>query len=126
MRVRLQRSRAMQPVSDETLATYTAARAFLFGEWFGATLMVASYTLLYAFTLGARLKPLVTLPVCLGLLVLGAAAFLRSRTIYLRLDFAWARRWHAAAGLVAGSAAFFWSLFAFLEVLAFYGVRVGP
>lgn len=109
------------------MAAYSAARAFLLGEWFGASLAVASFTLLYLFAFAGRggsMGP--GLIACLLLLVLGAAIYLRSRTYYLRVGFDYAPRWHVAALVVAGAAAVFWVLFAFLAVLAYLGFPVAP
>ena len=50
----MQKARAGMAVSEETVAAYTAARGFLMAEWFGASLMVASFTLLYLLTFGSR------------------------------------------------------------------------
>lgn len=122
----MQRSRANQAVSDDTVAAYTAARAFLMGEWFGACVVVASFTLLYAFILGARMAPVVAIPVCAVLSALGGFVFWRNRTYYSRLDFPWAMRWHVTALVVAGAGAIFWLLFVLLSVLAAFGVNVGP
>src|SRR5688572_17995986 len=98
------RSGGTDPVVDETVAAYSAARAFLLGEWFGASLAVASFTLLYLFTFAVRgVSVPLELGVCLVLLVLGAVIYLRSRTYYQRVGFDYAPRWHGAAVVVAGS-----------------------
>jgi hypothetical protein len=121
------RSGGTDPVVDDTVASYAAARAFLLGEWFGASLAVASFTLLYLFTFAARGIPvLVELGACLGLLAVGAVVYLRSRTYYQRVAFNYAPRWHNAAVVVAGSAGIFWLMLAFLIVLTYFGVDVLP
>lgn len=121
------RSRLQQDVPADTVAAYAAARAFLLGEWFGASLAVASFTLLYLFGfVSAALDARIGLAACLALLSLGALVYLRSRTYYLRIGFDYAPRWHVGALLVAGSAGFFWLLFAFLAVLAYFGFPVAP
>lgn len=123
----MQRSREGQPVTEETRANYTAVRAFLFGEWFGACLAVASFTLLYLFGFAAPQVPTSTvLGACLGLLAVGAFIYLRNCGYYERLGFPWAKRWHIAALVVAGSAAIFWFLFGMLTLLAALGIDVGP
>lgn len=121
----LQRSRASQPVSDETLANYTAARAFLYGEWFGACVMVASYTLMLLLTWGHHVRPTITLPVCLGTLALGAFILVRNRIYYGRLGFPWAPKWHGVAGWLGLSAVLFWLLVALLVVLTAFGYGIG-
>jgi vacuolar-type H+-ATPase subunit I/STV1 len=124
---RLQRSRAAQSVPEETVAAYTAARAFLMGEWFGASLSVASITLLYAFAGAAPEVPASwAIGSSLALLALGAFAYLRNRAYYERLGFPWARRWHNAALVVAGTGAIFWLLFGLLVLLASRGFEVIP
>lgn len=123
----LQRSRAAQPVTDELLANYSAARAFLFGEWFGAALAVASFTLLYLFGFAApNVSATSALVVCLALLALAGFIFGRNWVYYERLGFHWARRWHLGALVVAGSAAIFWFLFGLLTLLSALGIDVGP
>ena len=123
----MQRSREGQPVTEEMRANYTAVRAFLYGEWFGACLMVASFTLLYLF---AFATPNVPLPWVLGscgvLLAVGSFVFLRNRAYYERLEFPWAKRWHIGALVTAGAGAIFWILLGLLLVLAKFGVDVGP
>ena len=122
-----QRSRAHQAVPEETVAAYTAARAFLLGEWFGASLGVASFTLLYLFTFARPdVAPRVAVATCLAMLAVAGFAFLRNRAYYERLGFRWAPRWHVAALVVAGSAAVFWLLFALLLVLSWRGVELMP
>lgn len=116
-----QRSGSTAP-SDEDIATYSAARGFLVAEWFGATLMVASFTLLYLFAFGARIEARVTYAVCIALLVVGTAVFLRSRKYYERVGADIAPRSHGVAAVVAGSAGIFWLLFLLLIVLALLGV----
>lgn len=122
-----QRSRLHQGVPEDTVAAYAAARAFLLGEWFGASLAVASFTLLYLFGFVARdLDARIGLAACLALLALGAVVYLRSRAYYLRVGFDYAPRWHVGALLVAGAAGIFWLLFAFLAALAYFGFPVAP
>jgi hypothetical protein len=121
------RSRLNVDVPEDTVAAYSAARAFLLGEWFGASVAVSSFTLLYLFAFVPRATSVpVDLIACLALLVLGAVVYLRSRTYYLRVGFDYAPRWHIAALVVAGAAGIFWLLFAFLATLASFGVPVLP
>ncbi|MEA3137545.1 MAG: hypothetical protein QOC71_1826 [Thermoplasmata archaeon] len=121
------RSGGTAPVVDDTVAAYAAARAFLLGEWFGASLMVASFTLLYLFTFaGARVSVPVEVVVCVALLALGTFVYFRSKRYYERVGFDYAPRWHAAAVVVAGSAGIFWLLLVFLMVLTLFGVEVVP
>ena len=121
------RSGGTSQVPDDTVAAYAAARAFLLGEWFGASLAVASFTLLYLFTFAVPGIPvLVELGACLALLALGAVVYLRSRTYYQRVGFDYAPRWHNTAVIVAGSAGIFWLMLAFLVVLTMFGVEVLP
>lgn len=110
--------------SDEDVAQFSAARAFLVGEWFGATLMVASFTLLYLLAFGAHATPGLTYGVCGGLLALGTLAFFRSRTYYLRVGLDVAPRMHGLAAVVAGSAGVFWLLFLLLVTLAWLGIAI--
>lgn len=111
-------------VTDEQLATYTAARAFLFGEWVGAILMVASFTQL--FFLGLRSDEAATWSLILGLamLALGGFMFWRNRTYFLRLGVDWRRRWEVTAIIVAGSGVVFWLLFGLLSLLTALGVPI--
>jgi hypothetical protein len=121
------RSGGTSQVPDDTVAAYAAARAFLLGEWFGAALMVASFTLLYLFTFaGVGVSVVTELLVCLALLALGTVIYLRSRMYYGRVGFDYAPRWHNAAVVIAGSAGIFWFLLAFLVVLTMFGVEVLP
>lgn len=120
-----QKARAGMSVSDETVASYTAARAFLMGEWFGASLMVASFILLYLF-LPKQVGVPVILTTCLTMMALGSYIFLTNHRYYLRLDFPWAKRWDVGAILVAGTGAVFWLLVVGLYVLTWFGVAVGP
>lgn len=136
----MQRSREGMAVTPEMLANYGAARAFILGEWFGASLMVASFALLYLLVQRCPVRLVdgacptslvgppggVTIAVSLGVFAVGTLAYWRSRRYYLGLDYPWARRWHAGATVVAGSAAVFWFLFALLEVLTLLGVQVLP
>jgi hypothetical protein len=121
------RSGGTTPVADDTVAAYSAARAFLLGEWFGASLMVASFTLLYLFTFsGVGVSVAVETGVCLALLAVGTFAYLRSRMYYGRVGFDYAPKWHGTAVIVAGSAAVFWLLLSILIVLTLLGVQVLP
>jgi hypothetical protein len=108
--------------SDVDIAQYSAARGFLAAEWFGATLMVASFTLLYLLALGADASPVLTYVVCIALLALGTAVFFRCRTYYARIGTDIAPKTHAIAAVVAGSAGIFWLLFVLLVTLAWLGV----
>lgn len=109
---------------DAAVAAYSAARAFLVGEWFGASLLVASFTLLYLLAFGAHATPTVTYAVCGGLLLLGAVVYLRSRVYYERIGYDAAPRLHTLALVVAGSAGIFWLLFAVLVLLAWAGIPI--
>ena len=121
------RSRLGQPVPDDTVAAYGAARAFLLGEWFGGALMVASYALLYLFAFAPGGPSIVAaLAACLALLALGTFAYWRSRTYYQRVGFDYAPKWHRATIILAGSAGVFWLLFLFLAALTWFGVAVLP
>lgn len=124
---RRKRSGGTVPVVDDTVAAYSAARAFLLGEWFGASLMVTSFTLLYLFSFaGHGVSVAVEVSVCAAILALGTFVYFRSKRYYERVGFDYAPRWHAAAIVVAGSAGIFWLLLAFLLVLTFFGVDVLP
>ena len=121
------RSRLASEVPDDTVAAYSAARAFLLGEWFGASLAVASFTLLYLFGFVAlEVDGRLGTAVCVAILALAAFVYLRSRAYYLRIGFDYAPRWHLAALVVAGAAGIFWLLFAFLLALAYFGFPVVP
>lgn len=123
----MQKARAGQSVSDEELARYTAARAFLFGEWAGAVLMVASFTQLYVFLFGPLAASTgVVVGVGAGLLALGAWMFWTNRTYYHRLDWPFRRRWELAATVVAGSGLLFWLMFLVLLLLTVLGKPVLP
>lgn len=118
------RARWSQDIPDADVATYSAARAFLVGEWFGATLLVASFTLLYLLAFGTSVPPVVTYTVCGGLLALGSVVYLRSRTYYQRIGFDAAPKLHVGALVVAGSAGIFWLLFLILVALAWAGIPI--
>ena len=120
----MQKARAGMSVSDDDIALYTAARAFLFGEWAGALLMVASFTQL--FFLGLRSDAYATASVIIGLvlLVLGAFIFWTSRTYFFRLGVAWRKNWELAAVMVAGSGVVFWLLFGLLWLLVWNDVPI--
>lgn len=113
-------------VPADTVALYSAARGFLLGEWFGASLSVASFTLLYMFAFAGTGPIAAGLVACVVLLVLGSALYLRCRTYYLRIGFDYAPRWHVGALVVAGAAGIFWLLFAFLVALTLFGYPVLP
>lgn len=108
--------------SDNDVVQYAASRAFLAGEWFGACLMVASFTFLYVLDFATQATVRTIYGVAATCLVLGTLAFWRSRTYYQRLDVNVAPRLHVLAGVVAGSAGIFWLLFALLVSLAWLGV----
>ena len=108
--------------TDADVALYAASRAFLVGEWFGATLMVASFTFLYVLDFGTQTSIATIYAICAASLGVGALAFLRSRTYYARLGIDIAPRLHVVAAVVAGSAGIFWLLFALLVTLAWLGV----
>lgn len=122
----MQKARAGMAVSEETVAAYTAARGFLMAEWFGASLMVASFTLLYLLTFGSQASARTILVVCGVLLVGGSYVFWTNHRNYAKVDFPWAKRWDTAALVTAGSGVVFWFLFVLLEVLTYFGVAVGP
>lgn len=109
---------------DAAVAAYGAARGFLLGEWFGASLLVASFTLLYLLAFGAHAGPAVTYGVCGALLALGATIYLRSRLYYHRIGADIAPKAHVLALVVAGSAGIFWLLFLLLVTLAWAGVPI--
>ncbi len=119
-----QKSREGQSVSDDTVARYTAARAFLVGEWIGAILMVGSFTQLYlvAFVFGGTVRLSVGLG--LGALLLGAWMFWTNRTHYLGLNFPFRRRWEVVAVIFAGAGAVFWLLFGLLAALVWQGIPI--
>src|SRR5438477_2725643 len=104
----LQKARAGMAVSEETVASYTAARGFLLAEWFGASVMVASFTLLYLLTFGSQASTRTTLIVCALLFAGGAYVFWTNHRNYTRVGFLWAKRWDNGAIVVAGSGAVFW------------------
>lgn len=119
-----QKARAGQSVTDEQLATYTAARAFLFGEWVGAVLMVASFTQMFFLGLKSDRAATISLIVGLGMLVLGGFIFWTNRTYFLRLGVGWRKKWEVAAVIVAGSGVVFWLLFGLLAVLVWNGIPI--
>ncbi len=126
-RAPMQKSRANQPVTDEQLATYRAARAFLQAEWFGAILMVVSFTQLYVFALGPyAVSTRAALIAGAIMLAIGAWIFWSSRTYYLRLDFPWARRWEVVATVFAATGVVFWGLFLLAACLVWRGVEILP
>lgn len=123
----MQKARAGMSVSDEDLAKYTAARAFLFGEWVGALLMVASFTQLYWFILArpGGNTPLL-MAVAIGMLVLGAWMFWKNRSYYLSLEWPYKRAWEIAATVVAGAGAVFWLMFLVMTLMAMAGKPLLP
>ncbi len=136
-KVRAQKARAGMAVTEETVAKYTAARGFLYGEWFGASLMAASIALVYLLagcpkgaaascTTGSGVSPTWAIGSSLVVFALGAWVFLSNHRYYKRLDFPWAKRWDTAAIVLGGSGAIFWLLFGLLVFLARLGVRVSP
>lgn len=121
------RSRHNQPVEDDVMAKYTAARAFLFAEWVGALMMVASFTLLYWLSFsGAAIGGPGTLALSILLMIFGGVLFWRNRTIYESLEFPFRKKWEIAAMLVAGSAVIFWLMFVVLLVAVWLGYPVLP
>lgn len=124
-RVGRKRSRHASPVPERTVALYTAARAFLYAEWLGALLLVASFSLLYFLTFAAKWSGPMTLLVSIGTGLVGAAIFWTARTSYRALEFPWAKRWEAVANLFAASAGIFWLLFLLLEILTVLRIPVG-
>src|SRR5206468_850867 len=104
------------------VAAYTAARGFLMAEWFGASLMVASFTLLYLLTFGSWASVRTTLVACGLMFVAGCYVFWTNHRNYTRVGFLWAKRWDNGAIVTAGAGVVFWFLFLMLEVLAALGV----
>ncbi len=126
-KARMQKARAGMAVTDETIANYTAARGFLYGEWFGASLMCASITLVYMLASPkVAASVAVAISVSLAMFAVGTYAFWTNHLYYKRLDFPWAKRWDTGAIVVAGAGAVFWLLFGLLVVLYRLGVEVGP
>lgn len=121
----MQKARAGMAVPPETVAAYTAARGFLMAEWLGASLMVASFTLLYLLTFGSAAGATATLAACVAMLAAGGYVFWTNHRNYARVGFLWAKRWDTGALVTAGSGVVFWLLFLLLEVLTLLGVRVG-
>ncbi|MEK6976060.1 MAG: hypothetical protein AABY18_06930 [Candidatus Thermoplasmatota archaeon] len=115
------RSGGTAPTDDE-VAAFSAARGFLLAEWFGAVLMVASFTFLYLLPFAAGAGLAGTYTTCALLLAIGSAIYLRSRRYYQRIGADIAPRMHAIAAFVAGSAGIFWLLFLLLIVLTLFGV----
>ncbi len=120
----LQKSREGQSVSDETVATYTAAKGFLIGEWFGALLLLASFIQLYVFGLRPGADSDTSLGVGIALAALGAFIFWRSRGYYLSLDFPWKRPWEIGAMVVAASGGVFWLMFLLAWALVRAGIEI--
>ena len=119
------RSRLNMTVPDDTIAKYTMARGFLIGEWIGALLIVASFTLLYVlYAQGHDARFALTISLVTG--IIGTIAFWRSRKIYRSLDFPYAPKWEAVANVTAASGAIFWMLFATLMILTYAGIQVLP
>ncbi len=118
----MQKARQGMSVSDEQVATYTAAMGFLVAEWAGALLMVASFTQLYAY--GLRPGANVTLSLVVGgvLLLAGSFMYWTNRRNYLAMEFPWRRRWEVTATIFAAAGAVFWFLFIMAAVLVWRGV----
>ncbi len=136
-KARVQKARAGMAVPEETVVNYTAARGFLYGEWLGACLMVASMALVYLFTAcprndvsacqpGSAGNSMLSVGVSLGMFAVGTWVFWSNHTYYKRLDFPWAKRWDNAAIVVAGAGAVFWLLFGLIAVLVSMGITVLP
>ena len=121
-----ERVRANADATADLVATYTAAKAFLIGEWIGAALCVVSFWQLYYGVFSHAYSPRTAVAAGLIILALGGLVFFRSRMYYRRIDFRWGRRWEMVAHFVAGSGAFFWFLFALVAVLTQLGVNVLP
>lgn len=109
-------------VTDSDVALYGAARGFLLGQWLGACLMVASFTLLYLLPLAAGASTAVTYLTAAAFLAVGTFLFAASRSAYGRLDWDIAPRLRGVAAVVAGSAGIFWLLVLLLVALAWLGV----
>lgn len=118
----MQKARAGQSVDDETLATYTAAKGFLFSGWIGALLMAYSFTHLYLFGLRPGASIALAYVVAIVCMALGATIWWRSRTVYLALDFPWRRGWEIGSSLIAATAGAFWLLFLLATFLVWRGV----
>jgi hypothetical protein len=115
------------PTSDEgdaAIAKVTAARAFVLGEWMGATLMLLSFTQLYVIVLGRLGSARIAVAVGVVLLAFGSWTFFRSRMYYNRIGLPMAHRFHMAATVAAGAAGIFWLLFLLLAVLVTAGIEV--
>lgn len=125
----MQKARAGMALSDEDRFGYTAARAFLFGEWLGALIMVSSVVWLYASLFVGGASAALALGVGLAALALGGFVFWANRRNLLGLDGGWdryKRRFEVVAVVFAGTGAVFWLLFALLAVLVWNGVPVQP
>lgn len=109
--------------TDAEVADYAAARGFLAAQWFGASLMVASFTLLYALQFGTNASVATTYLISFAALALGTLIFWRSRIYSTRLTLV-APRLHLLVAIVAGSAGIFWLLFAILIALAWAGIPI--
>ena len=126
-KARVQKARAGMSVTEETVAAYTAARGFLMGAWFGASMSCASIGMLYMLTVPTfGVSGPVAFAVSLAFFVVGGYVYWTNHTYYRRLDFPWAKRWDTGALVVAGAGAVFWLLFALLATLAWMGIRVLP
>lgn len=126
-KARMQKARAGMQATPELLANYTAVRAFLYGEWFGALACCASVALVYMFASpSSTAQPPWSLLVPLAVFAIGVYVYWRNRVYYERLGFPWAKRWHHAALILAGSGVIFWLLFGALYWMATQGIPVMP
>ena len=108
---------------EEIVALHTAARGFLAAEWGGALLMALSFIQLYVLIPGPfDVPPGLVLLLGAALLGAGGLVFWRSRAVYHRLGFPYAKKSEFAATVVAGSGVVFWLLFLLLWFLVWRGV----
>ncbi len=119
----LQKARAGQSVSDETVAQYRAAKVFLTLEWFGAILLVLSFTQLYVFGLQPGARVLLVEIVGAVMAIIGTLLWISARNAYYAIDFPWKRRVEFFATVVAGAGFVFWGLFFLALFLAWRGVE---
>lgn len=118
----IQKSRAGQAVSDETIAKFRAAKGFLVLEWIGALMLVGSFTQLYVFGLLPNARVLLVEIIGVVMAVLGTVLWASARNAYYAIDFPWKRRWEFFATVVAGAGFVFWLLFLVAAFLAWRGV----